>query len=1512
MQLHNQPNCSLVSEQAIDRHLLTVARDNPLPEVIASLQSGDSSRCALVMEESRLVGLFSEHNIISLNLAQRHLEKVKVAEVMTTPVITLNISNLPDIFILSSLLQQHQIHHLPVVGDRDQILGVITPQSICRVLEKEISNLNSAFANLESAKGENLSSVTQDRSKGSEKIGLIAPNTSQHQQLEGSWQQAKEKLAITVEAPATYLKEPYETLSVKVAKEQSFKTLLVRERQYKSVVDNVKEVFFQTDTAGFWTFLNPAWTEITGFSIEESLDTNFLNYIHPDDRQHNLELFQLLINGEKDYCKHEIRYLTKDGDYRWIEVYVSLTFADDNAILGTCGTLNDITERKQAEFALQESELRFRSLVSNIPGVVYRSGCDSDWTMEFIGDAIAEISGYPPSDFIHNKIRTFASIIHPEDTANCENLVLKAVKERQLFLAEYRIIRADGSIRWVYDRGQGFFSDDGSVLWLDGAIFDITERKRAEAELEKSNQRTIKILESITDAFFALDKSWCFTYLNSKAEQYLLKTRDELIGKCIWDELPEVANSSLIKQYHKAVSENITIHFETFYGSSNTWYQLQVYPYEDGLSVYCHDITERKQAEVALQESEARYRAVVEDQTEMICRFLPDGSLSFVNDAYCRFFNKQPKELVGQTFAPFMLEEKQEWITQEMAFLTPEKSVLSYEHQVVMPSKEICIQQWTNRAIFNEFGQFVEFQAVGRDITLRKAAEKALAKRERHWAALVTIGRRLLVSNDKESCYKQVLKTLGTVSRASRIYVFENHTDESGCLRMSQRAEWCGEGVNPKIDNPLLQNLSYDDYFPRWANQLARGKIVSGVVAKFPESERQVLEPQGILSILVLPMIVNDKFFGFIGFDNCYEARPWASSDVDILRAAATAISMYQQRRLAELALRESEERFRQLAENIDEVFWMTNPDKTQIIYISSAFEKIWGRTCESLYNNPKYWVESIHPEDRDRIVALIRNNPQRTLNEEYRIVRPDGSVRWVWDRAFPIRNAAGEICRITGLAEDITERKSAQQTLLRISAAVEKSSDAIGISGVNAEPIYINEAFRNLFGYSLDELDTSGGLALLFTQKAVNQEVFATVNGGKSWRGEVEMRSRSGCIIQISLRTDAIKDTSGQVVGSIAIFTDITERLQAEQALRESEEKYRNLVEQTNDWVWEIDSNGVFTYVSPKASDIAGYQVGEILGKTTFNFMSPDEAKRFQSVLNYFVSAQQPFSNLEKTVIHKNGHSIVLESSGSPVFESQGVLQGYRGISRDITERKKADSEIRSSLEKEKELNELKSRFVSMVSHEFRTPLSTILLYTELLEHYHHKWDEEQKRQYFLRIQTAIKNMTNLLNDVLIIGKSEIGKLEFSPIFLNIDVFCRNLVSEMQLTAGSQQTIMLQSSSCFQKVYVDEQLLRQIFTNLLSNALKYSPQGGVINFSYYFQNEKLVFEVQDEGIGIPIEDQQHLFESFHRATNVGTIPGTGLGLAIVKECVKLHQGEISVNSQLGLGTKFVVKLPYQ
>jgi signal transduction histidine kinase len=247
--------------------------------------------------------------------------------------------------------------------------------------------------------------------------------------------------------------------------------------------------------------------------------------------------------------------------------------------------------------------------------------------------------------------------------------------------------------------------------------------------------------------------------------------------------------------------------------------------------------------------------------------------------------------------------------------------------------------------------------------------------------------------------------------------------------------------------------------------------------------------------------------------------------------------------------------------------------------------------------------------------------------------------------------------------------------------------------------------------------------------------------------------------------------------------------------------------------------------------------------------------------------------------------------------------------IVRDITERKRAEEDIRKALEKEKELGELKSRFVTMASHEFRTPLATILSSTELLEHYSHKWGEEKKLKHLQRIQAAVKHMTELLNDVLVIGKAEAGKLEFQPTPLELAQFCRELVEEMQLPAGSH-TIAFRTQGQCTTACMDEKLLRHILSNLLSNAIKYSPQCGTVHFDLVCEQGKAVFRIKDDGIGIPVTEQAQLFNSFHRASNVGTISGTGLGLAIVKKSVDLHGGNIKVDSEVGFGTTFTATLP--
>ncbi|BAY08563.1 hybrid sensor histidine kinase/response regulator [Calothrix sp. NIES-2098] len=233
---------------------------------------------------------------------------------------------------------------------------------------------------------------------------------------------------------------------------------------------------------------------------------------------------------------------------------------------------------------------------------------------------------------------------------------------------------------------------------------------------------------------------------------------------------------------------------------------------------------------------------------------------------------------------------------------------------------------------------------------------------------------------------------------------------------------------------------------------------------------------------------------------------------------------------------------------------------------------------------------------------------------------------------------------------------------------------------------------------------------------------------------------------------------------------------------------------------------------------------------------------------------------------------------------------------------------QLQAALEQERELKQLKSRFVSMVSHEFRNPLNSISGFTYLLEQ--HDLPSERRADFFQRIQTAVKAMTALLDDVLALGKVETGTLGANLTPMGIEPFCRELVEEIQVAMKSNHTIQIDCEDEYFTARVNEALLRQILTNLLSNAIKYSAPQSTIRLRFQSQAEAVIFQVQDEGIGISPTDRGRLFESFYRASNVGKIPGTGLGLAIVKQLVEQVGGTISVTSEINVGTTFTVTLP--
>jgi signal transduction histidine kinase len=276
--------------------------------------------------------------------------------------------------------------------------------------------------------------------------------------------------------------------------------------------------------------------------------------------------------------------------------------------------------------------------------------------------------------------------------------------------------------------------------------------------------------------------------------------------------------------------------------------------------------------------------------------------------------------------------------------------------------------------------------------------------------------------------------------------------------------------------------------------------------------------------------------------------------------------------------------------------------------------------------------------------------------------------------------------------------------------------------------------------------------------------------------------------------------------------------------------------------------------------------------------------------------------------LVKRHVNTEVLTRSLRYAIERKHSLESLRLVNEALETRVK---ERTDELVKAKEINQFKSEFVSMLSHDIRNPLNTILLAAGLLQSNDERLTKEKKLSHFQLIRSAIKNMAHLLDEVSFIGKADSGKLQCEFIPLDLQGFCQELVYEAQLTIKEKDlNVVFNSQGEFAEAEWDESLLRHILGNLLNNAIKYSLPGGKVLFELIGLEKTVIFRIQDQGIGIPKEDQKQLFQPFHRADNVGNIPGTGLGLSIVKKCVDAHGGEILVSSEEGVGTTFTVSLP--
>ncbi len=350
-------------------------------------------------------------------------------------------------------------------------------------------------------------------------------------------------------------------------------------------------------------------------------------------------------------------------------------------------------------------------------------------------------------------------------------------------------------------------------------------------------------------------------------------------------------------------------------------------------------------------------------------------------------------------------------------------------------------------------------------------------------------------------------------------------------------------------------------------------------------------------------------------------------------------------------------------------------------------------------------------------------------------------------------------------------------------------------------------------------------------------------------------------------------------------------------------------------------DSEGVIKLFNPTAQKQLGYMAEEVVNRHSLTlFHDHDEvaerAKLFSSQLKQDVqpgfdtivakARQNLPSELEWQYLGKDGNRFPVTLTVSALRDGDGLISGYLGIAIDISERKQAENELRLALEKERELNELKSRFVSLASHEFRTPLSTILSSTFLVSRYKKAEEQEQREKHTQRIVSSVNMLTDILNDFLSVGKIEEGKIQVRYADFDVKQHINNIVAEMQGLRKAQQLVEYQHEGDVQ-LSLDPALLKHIVMNLLSNAIKFSPPGTLIQVNTRRAGQQFSLKIRDRGAGISKDDQQHLFERFFRGSNADDVQGTGLGLHIVAKYAELMNGSITCDSEPGKGTTFTV-----
>ena len=606
-------------------------------------------------------------------------------------------------------------------------------------------------------------------------------------------------------------------------------------------------------------------------------------------------------------------------------------------------------------------------------------------------------------------------------------------------------------------------------------------------------------------------------------------------------------------------------------------------------------------------------------------------------------------------------------------------------------------------------------------------------------------------------------------------------------------------------------------------------------------------------------------------------------------------------------------------AEQSDNAIVITNKDGI-IEYVNPAFTRITGYTAEeAIGQNPRILKSGQHPpEFYKRMWETLLQG--KVWKGEVINRRKDGSLYWENETISPVRDEEGNITHFVAIKEDVSAQKAAEEQIRKLEQAVEQSANAIVITNKKGTIEYVNPAFTRLTGYTYEEAIGQNPRILKSGKhpKTFYTNLWRTVLSGKVWNSEIINKRKDGSLYWERMIITPVKNAEGEITHFIAIKEDITRQKEDRERIRLLQES----VEQSNTAIFIVAANGTIEYANAAALQFTGYSRDELIGASADMLTRTEANLPLIPSFSEHIRQRKPWKNT-LLLQRKDGSSRwaivniapIIGEENPNLIESTPTPVRFVMSAADITERKRLEEALRKANEELTQANQFKTQLLGNVSHDMRTPLGGIIGYTEML------LDEalgpvtEEQRHALKRIFQSAQQLVEFTSDLLNQAELESGRLR-----LHIRLFSpRDLLKVVPSAEALAEAKGLHvhtelAPNIPEQVYGDPYWLRQIVANLLSNAVKFTEKGDIWLRIYGTEGERWVIEVEDTGIGIPPEAQEHIFEAFRQVDGSPTRrqKGSGLGLSIVKRLVELMHGTIELESTPGKGSKFTVILPCQ